>query len=308
MNIKAINVISNFMGNKSLNTIQKTQKANFGTKDTVSFSGKKSSKKPEFYGPIYKNLEELDTERERKIPEIREAFKRGEDIREDREKLILSRIPTALYDAEEFTKKHSEFNMEDVGQELILCVIKATDVEIQSDSKCRTFSAGYSAKKESYFKKLLNEPQTEELDMEMPDKMPFDKIIDRLMLKKDVDKLLDSLVSNEKRTLVMRFGLQGEERHTFEEIAKEAGTSISRQENLLETALRKIRYPARARKLYPYCQTKSDEQIDYSKMPIEALFQHIKNAYRYFPESEFRKEYVEELRRAIEKNINSGNS
>ena len=61
-----------------------------------------------------------------------------------------------------------------------------------------------------------------------------------------------------------------------------------------------MRYPARARRISPYCSNRNEPVINFSNIPSETLFKLIKNAYRDFPKTEFRSEYIKELKHALE--------
>ena len=155
---------------KNVNSIR-APKLNYDIKDTVSFSGQKSAKRPVIDYETYEAKKELDTTRTRSIFQMREAYKRGEDIEEDRIKLILSRIPKALSDAQNFVSEHPEFDVKGIGQDLIKIVSEKTDFEIcESKSKYRTFTTLYEQSRDLYFKKkVTTEPRKNYLRANYPD-------------------------------------------------------------------------------------------------------------------------------------------
>ena len=74
----------------------------------------------------------------------------------------------------------------------------------------------------------------------------------RQMLKEQMDDVLDSLSSRERRVLQLRFGLEDGRQRTLEEVGKEFGVTRERIRQIEAKALRKLRHPTRSRKLRDY--------------------------------------------------------
>ena len=69
-------------------------------------------------------------------------------------------------------------------------------------------------------------------------------------LKETVNKLLDTLSEREKNVLIKRFGLDDNEPCSLRKIGKQYGVSFERIRQIEAKALRKMRNPSRARKLW----------------------------------------------------------
>lgn len=76
--------------------------------------------------------------------------------------------------------------------------------------------------------------------------------IDKLDLKEQLLKVMDSLDPREKTVLVKRYGLEDGEPMTLEEIGKELNLSRERIRQIEEKALRKMRNPIRSEQLKIY--------------------------------------------------------
>jgi RNA polymerase primary sigma factor len=74
----------------------------------------------------------------------------------------------------------------------------------------------------------------------------------RQMLKEQMDDVLDSLTSRERRVLQLRFGLEDGRQRTLEEVGKEFGVTRERIRQIEAKALRKLRHPTRSRQLRDY--------------------------------------------------------
>ena len=74
----------------------------------------------------------------------------------------------------------------------------------------------------------------------------------RQMLKEQMDDVLDSLTSRERRVLQLRFGLEDGRSRTLEEVGREFGVTRERIRQIEAKALRKLRHPSRSKKLKDY--------------------------------------------------------
>ena len=75
-----------------------------------------------------------------------------------------------------------------------------------------------------------------------------------LLLKEQVESVLDSLTGRERRVLQLRFGLEDGRARTLEEVGKEFNVTRERIRQIEAKALRKLRHPSRSRKLKDYLE------------------------------------------------------
>jgi len=74
----------------------------------------------------------------------------------------------------------------------------------------------------------------------------------RQMLKEQMQDILESLSSRERRVLQLRFGLEDGQSRTLEEVGQKFGVTRERIRQIEAKALRKLRHPTRSRKLKDY--------------------------------------------------------
>jgi RNA polymerase primary sigma factor len=74
----------------------------------------------------------------------------------------------------------------------------------------------------------------------------------RQMLKEQMEDVLDSLTSRERRVLQLRFGIEDGRQRTLEEVGREFGVTRERIRQIEAKALRKLRHPTRSKKLRDY--------------------------------------------------------
>ena len=70
-----------------------------------------------------------------------------------------------------------------------------------------------------------------------------------MLLKKQLEEVLDTLTDREKKVLSLRFGLDDERSRTLEEVGKEFGVTRERIRQIEAKALRKLKHPSRSKKL-----------------------------------------------------------
>ena len=70
-----------------------------------------------------------------------------------------------------------------------------------------------------------------------------------LLLKEQLDDVLETLTPREAKVLALRFGLEGGHPHTLEEVGKEFDVTRERIRQIEAKALRKLRHPSRSKKL-----------------------------------------------------------
>ncbi len=77
---------------------------------------------------------------------------------------------------------------------------------------------------------------------------PLDAVTD-VLLKEQLERVLDSLDGREQRVIRLRFGLDDGHARTLEEVGREFGLTRERIRQIESGALRKLRHPSRSRKL-----------------------------------------------------------
>lgn len=93
-----------------------------------------------------------------------------------------------------------------------------------------------------------------ELEEVLPDKNALspEEIVTASLLKDQIEEILGTLTEKEKGVLELRFGLNGGERHTLEEVGKAFNVTRERARQIENKALRKLSHPSRANKLIDY--------------------------------------------------------
>ena len=106
----------------------------------------------------------------------------------------------------------------------------------------------------------LEAPIGEEEDSHLSDfiedqnALPPPDAASRQLLKEQIDSVLHSLTSRERRVLQLRFGLEDGRSRTLEEVGKEFNVTRERIRQIEAKALRKLRHPSRSRKLKDYLE------------------------------------------------------
>lgn len=101
----------------------------------------------------------------------------------------------------------------------------------------------------------LDTPVGEDQEMTLLEYLPIDEeqstesVVMEMELKNIINEALSGLTEKEQRIMILRFGLNGERAHTLEEVGKEYNVTRERIRQIQEKALRKLRHPARCRKL-----------------------------------------------------------
>ena len=104
----------------------------------------------------------------------------------------------------------------------------------------------------------LETPIGEEEDSHLGDFIPDDEAtapddaVSNIMLKKQMEEVLDTLTPREKRVIRLRFGLDGGRSRTLEEVGSEFGVTRERIRQIEAKAIRKLRHPNRSNKLKGY--------------------------------------------------------
>jgi len=84
------------------------------------------------------------------------------------------------------------------------------------------------------------------VDENLPD---MDEVAARLVLKGQVEGVLETLTPRERRVVELRFGLEGDKLFTLSEIGAELGVTRERIRQIETKALRKLRHPSRSKRL-----------------------------------------------------------
>ena len=76
----------------------------------------------------------------------------------------------------------------------------------------------------------------------------------RELLKENIEEVLSTLTDREAKVLRMRFGLDGKNPMTLEEVGREFGVTRERIRQIEAKALRKLKHPSRRKKLQDYLE------------------------------------------------------
>ena len=106
----------------------------------------------------------------------------------------------------------------------------------------------------------LETPIGEEEDSHLGDFIEDDNVpapveaATQVLLREQLESVLDSLTDREKKVLKLRFGLEDGRQRTLEEVGKEFNVTRERIRQIEAKALRKLRHPARSKLLKDYLE------------------------------------------------------
>ena len=99
----------------------------------------------------------------------------------------------------------------------------------------------------------LDKPVGEDMDTPLmefiPDEENLDEKISFILLREQLDEALRTLTPREKNVLRLRFGLEDGKERTLEDVGKIFNVTRERIRQIEAKALRKLRHPARSKKL-----------------------------------------------------------
>jgi RNA polymerase primary sigma factor len=104
----------------------------------------------------------------------------------------------------------------------------------------------------------LETPIGDEQDAQLADFVEDEQAVDledsaqQMMLREQVQLVLDSLSGRERRVIELRYGLDGARDRTLSEIGDALGVTRERIRQIEAKALRKLRHPSRAKRLRPF--------------------------------------------------------
>ncbi len=128
---------------------------------------------------------------------------------------------------------------------------------------------GISVEKVQQIQKIQQEPISlespvgEEEDSSLGDFISDPSALDpyeytaKVKLREELDEVLSTLTDREERVLRLRFGLLDGRMRTLEEVGKEFGVTRERIRQIEAKALRKLKHPARSRKLKDFMTKRS---------------------------------------------------
>jgi RNA polymerase primary sigma factor len=90
--------------------------------------------------------------------------------------------------------------------------------------------------------------------VEDPDAVSPPDVASLIVLRDEMEDILDTLTPRERRVLQLRFGLIDGHQRTLDEVGKRFGVTRERIRQIEAKALRKLRHPSRARKLRDYLE------------------------------------------------------
>ena len=91
--------------------------------------------------------------------------------------------------------------------------------------------------------------ESRKVPLALPTTGDIERNVDRLALVGKMGEVLGTLTPREQRVIELRFGLNGGQTHTLEDIGKMFNVTRDRIRQIEEKALRKLRHPTRSRKL-----------------------------------------------------------
>lgn len=110
------------------------------------------------------------------------------------------------------------------------------------------------AQKPQSIESTIGQEENTELEQLIADKNALspEEVVTTSLLKEQIEEVLNTLSEREKGVLQLRYGLNGREKKTLEEVGKEFNVTRERARQIEKKALRKLSHPSRANKLLDY--------------------------------------------------------
>ncbi|MBI3965085.1 MAG: RNA polymerase sigma factor RpoD [Chloroflexi bacterium] len=136
-----------------------------------------------------------------------------------------------------------EPTVEELAAELQIPAEKVREI-IQASHQPLSLEAPVGEEEDSYLSDFVEDHSTPS---------PADAV-SRLLLKEQMEEVLDSLSERERRVVELRFGLSDGQSRTLEEVGRELGVTRERARQIEAKALAELRHPSRSRKLKDYVE------------------------------------------------------
>ncbi len=162
------------------------------------------------------------------------------------------RIPVHMVETINKLYRTSQRLMQDLGREATHDEIGA-ELDITADRVREIFKISQEVTS-------LNTPVGEDDESTLGDFIPDDKQMSpvdqasRQLLKDHLEEVLSTLSEREAKVLSLRFGLDGGQQRTLEEVGKVFGVTRERIRQIEAKALRKLRHPSRRKALQDYLE------------------------------------------------------
>ena len=224
---------------------------NMNTNFALNFSAKKQNhnKYPKVpTGADYEIIDTLDLNSAKTAYQLRSQMRKNEDISADKEKLIFSRLKTAMNDIKQFlfeqpkTEDNPVFSYDDMVQEMACGIVEGTEGELNKTS--RVYNSGYKYDRDNCFTKIKTENDLRsaaEAKFHAADHTPdVEEEFFKSVLKNDVGKELGKLNPKAQEIIALRFGLADGIERTQEEVGKICKLPKVRVAQIEAMALRKL--------------------------------------------------------------------
>ncbi len=126
------------------------------------------------------------------------------------------------------------------------------------DNKTRKFKGiptrDFEIAKSKSYRNMAEEPldvESEEVDEQLLSEDTA-KLVIKKLLKEDLNVLLNDFTDKQKKIIELRYGLNGEDTHTYDDIGKIFGITRERIRQIESKVLLKLRHPSRSSFIKPY--------------------------------------------------------
>ena len=140
-----------------------------------------------------------------------------------------------------FQEKGREPTPEEIGEEMDIPVEKVIEIK-KISQEAISLETPIGEEKDSSLGDFIEDEEASE---------PAASVSD-ILLKEQLNDVLNTLTDREKRILELRFGIEDGRNRTLEEVGNEFGVTRERIRQIEAKALRKLRHPTRSRRLKDY--------------------------------------------------------